>query len=64
VTLLARVARVDHKLFALILVSVPLVCYAVASSVYLFGIGRVGMALTFFGYSVANIGLIMDLYGK
>lgn len=54
----------DHKLFALLMVSVPLVCYAVAAGVYFFGLGRIGMGLTFFGYSVANVGLIMDLYGK
>jgi hypothetical protein len=55
---------VEAKTFNLILLSVPLICYAVAAGGYFFGLGRYGMALTFFGYSVANIGLIMDLYGK
>jgi hypothetical protein len=55
---------VDHRTIALALVSIPLVCYAVAAGVYFFGLGRLGLGLTFFGYSVANVGLIMDLYGK
>jgi hypothetical protein len=55
---------VEAKTFNLILLSVPLVCYAVAAGGYFFGLGRYGMSLTFFGYSIANIGLIMDLYGK
>jgi hypothetical protein len=64
VILLARAERVDHKTIALLLVSVPLICYAIAAGVYFFGLSRVGLGLTFFGYSVANVGLIMDLYGK
>lgn len=59
-----KVGHVDHKLLALILVSVPMVCYAVAAGTYFFGLGRYGMALCFLGYTIANVGLIMDLYGK
>lgn len=60
----ARVALVEAKGFTLILISVPLVCYAIAAGSYFFGLGRYGMGLTFLGYSIANVGLIMDLYGK
>jgi hypothetical protein len=54
---------VEAKTTTLLLLSIPLICYAIAAATYFFGLGRYGMALTFFGYSVANIGLIMDLYG-
>lgn len=54
----------DHKLLAFILVSVPMVCYAVAAGTYFLGLGRYGMGLCFFGYTIANVELIMDLYGK
>ena len=54
----------EAKTFNLVLLSIPLICYAVASGAYFVGLHRYGMALTFFGYSVANVGLIMDLYGK
>jgi hypothetical protein len=55
---------VEAKLATLLLLTIPLICYAVAAGFYFGGLGRVGMALTFFGYSIANVGLIMDLYGK
>lgn len=54
----------DHRLLALVLVSVPMVCYSVAAGAYFFGLGRSGMGLCFLGYAIANVGLIMDLYGK
>ena len=59
-----RVGRVEAKTFALLTVGIPLVCYLLGSIVYFVHLGRYGMALTFFGYSVANVGLILDLYSK
>lgn len=59
-----KAGRVEAKLATLLLLTIPLVCYAVAAGFYYCGLGRLGMGLTFFGYSIANVGLIMDLYGS
>lgn len=49
---------------ACILLGIPAVCYAAQAFNYLISQGRVGMALCFAGYVVANIGLVMDYFGK
>ena len=47
----------------LITIGVPLLCYALAACVYYFGLGRFGMALAFFSYSLGNVGFLLDAYG-
>jgi len=43
-----------------ILIGVPTVMYALQAMNYYWNLRRVGMCLTFFGYCIANIGLIID----
>jgi hypothetical protein len=43
-------------------IGIPTICYAVQSIRYYFGLHRFGMCLTFAGYCIANVGLIIDEY--
>jgi len=45
-----------------ILIGIPTICYALQAINYFWGLRRIGMCLTFFGYCVANVGLIIDSY--
>lgn len=45
-----------------ILIGIPTLCYALQAINYYWGLKRIGMCLTFFGYCVANVGLIIDSY--
>jgi uncharacterized protein (DUF169 family) len=42
--------------------SIPMLMYAAQAYTYYSG-GRVGMALAMIGYTIGNIGLIMDSHG-
>lgn len=46
-----------------IFLGVPLVMYVLQGVVEYFGQGRYGMALCMCAYALANVGLILDLYG-
>lgn len=54
----------NGKLAAVILLAVPALCYAAQAVNYYISQGRVGMAITFGGYVIANVGLVMDFFGK
>lgn len=47
----------------LFFLGVPLVSYVLQGAVEYIGQGRYGMALCMFAYALANVGLILDLYG-
>lgn len=48
---------------SLCFIGIPMVLYSVQGWMVYYRGGRMGMALTMFGYSLANIGLIMDAMG-
>jgi hypothetical protein len=43
-------------------IGIPTIFYAVQSMRYYFALHRIGMMLTFMGYVIGNIGLIIDEY--
>lgn len=47
----------------LIYLGVPLLMYVMQGCVVYIAEKRYGMALTMLAYAIANVGLIMDLYG-
>ena len=47
----------------LIFLGIPLLMYVLQGAVVYLQAGRYGMALTMFAYALANVGLILDLYG-
>lgn len=46
-----------------IFLGIPLVMYVLQGATEYLTQGRYGMALCMFAYALANVGLIMDLYG-
>jgi len=55
---------VEARTLLFVTIGVPLLCYALAACVYFFGLGRYGMALAFFSYSLGNVGFLLDAHGK
>lgn len=47
----------------LLFLGIPLLMYVLQGAVVYLAAGRYGMALAMFAYALANVGLIMDLYG-
>jgi len=51
---------VNHGLFFL---GIPLVAYVLQGALVYYSAGRYGMCLTMMAYALANVGLMLDLYG-
>jgi hypothetical protein len=47
----------------LIFLGVPLLMYVMQGAFVYYAAGRYGMALAMLAYALANVGLILDLYG-
>jgi hypothetical protein len=47
----------------LLFLGIPLLMYILQGAVVYCAAGRYGMALCMFAYALANVGLILDLYG-
>lgn len=47
----------------LIFLGVPLLMYVLQGATVYYAQGRYGMALCMFAYALANVGLMLDLYG-
>ena len=47
----------------LVFLGVPLLMYVLQGSTVYYAQGRYGMALTMVAYAIANVGLILDMYG-
>lgn len=52
----------DHQLGLAFLV-IPLISYVLQGAIVYLHAGRYGMALTMFAYALANVGLVLDMYG-
>lgn len=48
---------------SLLYLGLPMLCYLAQSADYVFMAGRIGMGLAMAGYSIGNVGLILDRYG-
>jgi hypothetical protein len=47
----------------LVFLGVPLLMYVLQGAFVYYVAGRYGMALCMFAYALANVGLLLDLYG-
>lgn len=47
----------------LLFLGIPLVAYVLQGAIVYYAAGRYGMALTMGAYALANVGLMLDLYG-
>lgn len=53
----------NPNLLGLLFFGVPLLMYVLQGALVYMAVGRYGMALCVFAYALANVGLILDLYG-